>query len=84
MKKQNTKTLGALYIYIYISILYATSGIHLLDIISYKNINKKVSLLNKISFIMLKKNQIKENIKIGYYIMRNYIRKKNLISLSFL
>ena len=30
-EQKNAETLGALYIYIYISVLYATSGIHLLD-----------------------------------------------------
>ena len=30
-EQQNAETLGTLYIYIYISVLYATSGIRLLD-----------------------------------------------------
>ena len=30
-EQKNAETLGALYIYIYISVLYTTSGIHLLD-----------------------------------------------------
>ena len=49
-----------------------------------KSINEKASLLNKISSVMRGKNQIKENIKIGYDMIRKYIRKKNQISLSFL
>lgn len=56
MKKQNAETI-------------ATVHTHTHTPVFYKNINKKASLLNKISFVMHEKNQIKENIKIGYYMM---------------